>query len=152
MRLIVTLFILLLSVSACKKDSDAENVDPRDQYLGTYDVDYSSKTVIASAIDFSEDSGKGNITFTKGDAPNELKMAVIFDGFSSTTDVVKLSGTAFTMTRTRDQLSFGNKVYDAEFAGSGLFEGKNMTLTSVTKMNQSGTVVQWTRTYKGLKR
>ncbi|GAB3937870.1 hypothetical protein [Larkinella terrae] len=151
MRLIAIFFVLVLGFSSCKKGgSGAEDVDPREQYVGIYDIDYSSKTIIGS-IDFNEDSGKGTVTVSKGDAANEIKLAIAFPGVSST-EVAKLSGTKFTLNRTRDQLALGNKSYDAEFTGSGLFEGKNMTITSVTKMNQNGTVVQWTRAYKGSKR
>ncbi|GAB3901447.1 hypothetical protein GCM10028803_26160 [Larkinella knui] len=152
MRQIVILFILVLSIASCKKgDSEAENVDPREQYIGIYDIDYTSKTLIGT-IDFNEDSGKGLITFSKGDAANELKMTTEFPGLSSVTDVVKLDGTKFSINRTRDQMRLGNKQYDAEFLGSGLFEGKVVTVTSVTTVNQSGTVAKWTRSYKGSKR
>lgn len=152
MRLIVTLFILVLSISACKKGgSDLENVDPREQYYGAYDVDYSSKTLVG-AIDLNEDSGKGVLTFSKGEAANELKMTIEFTGFSTSTDVVKLDGTKFTVNRTRDQMTLGNKQYDAEFLSTGLFEGKLVTLTSVNTVNQNGTVVKWTRSYKGMRR
>jgi hypothetical protein len=152
MRLIVLLFILALSFSSCKKDgSGAENVDPREQYLGTYDIDYSSKTIIG-AIDFNEDSGKGTLTFVKGDAANELKMTTEFTNFSKTTDVVKLDGTKFTVSRTRNQMTLGNKQYDGEFLATGLFEGRLVTVTSVTTVNQNGTVVKWTQSYKGMRR
>ncbi|KAA9356791.1 hypothetical protein [Larkinella humicola] len=152
MRLIVVFFILVVGISSCKKsDSEAGNVDPREQYYGTYDIDYSSKTIIGS-IDFNEDSGKGVLTFSKGDASNELKMTTEFPGFSTAMDVVKLDGTKFTLNRTRDQMTLGNKQYDAEFLGTGLFEGKLVTVTSVTTLNQNGTVAKWTRSYKGMRR
>ncbi|MFC5408181.1 hypothetical protein ACFPMF_02580 [Larkinella bovis] len=154
MRIIVTLFILLLSVSACKKGgSAAEDVDPREQYLGTYDIDYTSKTSVTPGWPtYSEDSGKGSLTFAKGDAANELRMTVEFPGFSTETDIVKLSGSQFTMSKNRGSILFGNKKYDGEFVGTGLFEGKNVTLTTVTKVSQDGSLLQWTQSYKGLKR
>ncbi|GAB3324773.1 hypothetical protein GCM10027299_22210 [Larkinella ripae] len=152
MRLVVTLFILVLSISACKKGgSSAEEVDPREQYVGTYDIDYSSTTVILPSIKFNEETNKGTIAFTKGEGANEMSMVISFPNFSAT-EIVKLSGTQFTMNRTRDKMPFGNKIYDAEFTGSGTFEGRNLTLTSITKLNEGGTVVQWNRAYKGLKR
>lgn len=153
MRLIATLFILVLSIASCKKGgSSGEDVDPREQYIGVYDVDYTSRTSVTPGFpNYSEDSGKGTITLAKGDAANEMKLTTEFPGVS-TADVVKLNGTQITVNRTRNNLSFGNKIYDGEYMASGAFEGKNLTLTAVTKVNQNGTLVEWTQSYKGLKR
>jgi hypothetical protein len=154
MRLIVVFFILVVGISSCKKsDSEADNVDPREQYLGSYDIDYTSKTSVTPGFpEFSEDQGEGGvITFTKAEASNELNMTIEFPGFSKSTDVVKLSGTKFTINRTRNKMIFGNKEYDGEYMGSGLFEGKTLTVTAVTKLTPSGLIVQWTQSYKGMR-
>ncbi|MFD1141068.1 hypothetical protein ACFQ4C_08105 [Larkinella insperata] len=153
MKRIAILFILVLSIASCKKGgSSGEDVDPREQYIGVYDIDYTSRTSVTPGFpNYSEDSGKGTITLAKGEAANEMKLTTEFPGLT-TTDVVKLNGAQFTVNRTRNNLSFGNKIYDGEYTGTGLFEGKNLTLTALTKVNQNGTLVEWTQSYKGAKR
>ncbi|GAB3271734.1 hypothetical protein GCM10027347_43180 [Larkinella harenae] len=149
MRLIVTLFILVLSISACKKGgSGSEDVDPREQYLGTYDVDYTTTTALAGFPEYGEGSGKASLTFAKGDATNELRMTIEFPGFSAKTEMVKLNGTQFTMNKTRNTMIINGKSYEGEFTGTGLFEGRNVTVSMITKASTA----QWNESYKGLKR
>ncbi|MGA0555085.1 hypothetical protein ACO2Q8_00415 [Larkinella sp. VNQ87] len=151
-RLVFLLFIFVASVSACKKSGSGEDVDPREQYLGVYDIDYSSKTSVTPGWPtYSEDAGEGTITITKADGANEMSLLINFDNYSST-ELVKLNGSEFTMNRTRDNLPFGNKVYDGEFTGTGRFEGNTITMNSVTKVSQNGGLVEWKRAYKGSKR
>ncbi|WP_128543634.1 hypothetical protein [Larkinella soli] len=152
MRRIVPFFLLLLLiVTSCKKGgSDIENVDPRDQYLGVYDVDYSSRTVVGT-INTNGDSGKGTITISKGNAADELQLAVVFPDYNGT-ELAKLNGSKFTMGRTRQQIKIYNATYDGEYNGTGSFDGKNLTITAVVKSNQNGTPIEWIQNWKGLRR
>lgn len=152
MKRVSLLFLVLLIGFGCTRKGPGDEVDPRDQYVGIYDVVFSSSTTIGP-FPGGEDKGTGTITVSKGDASNELRMQITFPPIDEN-NVATMSGTKFTLSKSRETLIIGGKSYDAEYAASGQFSdnGQDITITSITKVQEGGVTATRTGTFSGPKR
>jgi len=146
-------FLLLFGLTGCNKNNS--EVDPRVQYIGTFAIKYVSTTTVGSGTDpVGNDSGEGTITFSQGNANDELVTVINFPGYSDT-EIAKVNGSQFTLNKTRNTLWFNGQSYDGEYVATGTISGRNLTINATTRAIVGGTVggtqVIWTQTYQGVK-
>ncbi len=161
-----TLLIALLVVgsltTACKTSGSGSDVDPRDQYVGTYeggDGSYNSAISFASLPPF-EEKGKSTITITKSINPKEIYLDISNRPLKVTAE---LNGTKFTVVdRTSDQINvvFNGQqyVYDGNYTATGAFDvdqasGKNLVaINAVTETLQLGTTIRRVETIVAIRK
>ena len=142
-------FLLLFGLTACKKDNSDPDVDPRQQYLGTFAINYSSTTTVGGQPNGS-DSGQGSITFSPGSATDELQMVINFPNYADSV-VAKINDSQFTLERTRNKVQYLGQTYDGEYIGTGSISGQTLMVNATTRANANGSDIIWTQLYKGTK-
>ncbi len=152
-----TTFLALLVVgsfaTACKKSGGADDVDPRDQYVGTY-VGTSRRTYYVSADIFQGPMpGTSTTTVTKASNPKEIYIenTVVFNGGFTGGYTVKvtaeLDGANFTVIdKSTDQIELPSGKVDSDYTATGVFDTstKQMAYSSTARALRNG--AQYSRT------
>ncbi|GAB3886775.1 hypothetical protein [Spirosoma agri] len=157
--LFIAVTLLTFFTTACKKSgSGGSDVDPRDQYVGTYeggDKGYQSIITI-STIPFTE-YGAATIVVTKGANPKEIYIEAARQSFKVTAE---LNGTNFTVIdKSTNQIfiPFGNTTYTGSYKATGVFDvdqatgKKAIAINATTETLEQGTAVRKAETYTGLR-
>lgn len=137
-------FALIGSLTtACKKSGlGGADVDPRDQYVGTYDGGYTSTTLINNSLPASDpEAGKVQITVAKAQTANQVYMELVFNGTAKQALTAELTDATFTVIdKQSEPLVFGGKTYDAKYTAQGQFvvKDKAFTLNTVAETLQLG--------------
>ena len=158
-RLLRLSFLVLLIGSlttACKKSGGTDDVDPRDQYVGTYvgsDKAYQS-VITVGTIPFNPEYGTTNLTVSKGSNPKEI---YIEDSKLSLKVTAELDGVNFTVTDKNSGQIFvpPSNTYTGPYTATGVLgkeqaSGKNViVLTAVTEALKNGTTIRKVETFNG---
>lgn len=117
--------------TACKKSGGADDVDPRDQYIGVYDGNYTSTLYINNTLPASgPEAGKVQITVTKAQAANQVYMELLFNSTAKQTLTAELTDSTYSVIDKRTEpLAFGGKTYEAAYTAQGQFLAKSKTVT-----------------------
>ena len=146
---------LIVSVTTgCKKSGlGGADVDPRDQYLGTY-AGTSRRTLYVSADIFQGPiPGTSTTTISKSLNANEvyIENTVVYNGGFTGGYTVKvtatLDGTNFTVIDKRtDQIDLPNGKVDSDYAATGVFDAntKQIVYSSTARALRNG--AQYSRT------
>ena len=151
---LLALALIASLTTACKKSVfGGADVDPRDQYVGTYDGT-SRRTYYVSADIFQGPiPGTSTTTVTKSSNPGEIYIEnkVVFNGGYSGGYTVKvtatLDGANFTVIDKRaDQIDLLNGKVDSDYAASGTFDAatKQFVYSATARALRNG--AQYTRT------
>lgn len=126
--------------TACKKSGiGGVDVDPRDQYVGTYDGGYQVSTLVNSSFESNRESGKITVTVTKSEVANQFYLDLLFNGVTGQKLTAELAGNAFTVIdKQSETLTFDGKTYTAKYTATGQFTEKVITVNTVTETLQSG--------------
>lgn len=132
--------LLVTLTTACKKSGlGGADVDPRNQYVGTYEGGYQASTLINNSLESNRESGKITITVTKSETANQFYLDLLFNGVTNQKLTAELVGNAFTVIdKQSETLSFDGKNYTAKYTATGQFTDKVITLNTVTETLQSG--------------
>lgn len=119
------LFFMLLAglTTACKTSGSepGEEIDPRDQYVGVYDTEFTGKLMIGTNFVYASESGKGTITVTKSTVPQEIYLETAFPGNNEKL-TAELNGAQFTIIdKKSERLQIGQTTVDGEYKGTGSF-------------------------------
>ena len=158
---VVMALVLLGSLTtSCKKKggSDAD-IDPREQYVGTYaggDRGYQSVIAIG-ALQFNPEFGPTTITVSKSSNPKEIYIESASQALKVTAE---LTGENFTVIDKNSNQIFvpPNNNYTGSYKATGVF-GKDQTsgnlaivLTATTETLKDGTAIRKVETYNGTKK
>lgn len=132
--------LLVTLTTACKKSGlGGADVDPRNQYAGTYEGGYQTATLVNNSLESNRESGKITITVTKSETANQFYLDLLFNGVTNQKLTAELVGNAFTVIdKQSETLSFDGKNYTAKYTATGQFTDKVITLNTVTETLQSG--------------
>ena len=135
----LTLLVIGSLTTACKKSGGAGDVDPRDQYVGTYSGTYRNTIYIVEDIFGEPISGTSTITVTKGSNPKEIYVEVVTVGDRTGDKTLKvtaeLDGANYTVIdKNTDSIPIGNPV-SSDYTASGAFDSntKQASYTSVAR-------------------
>ncbi|WP_338870046.1 hypothetical protein WBJ53_21725 [Spirosoma sp. SC4-14] len=159
-RSLRTLFVAITLVGSlttgCKKSGSGSDVDPRDQYVGTYDggaQGYQSVISLGS-IALNPEYGATTIVVTKGANANEIYIEASEQSYKVTAE---LSGSSFTVIdKTSGQIFIPpSNTYTGDYKATGVFgvdqatTKKAIAITATTETLKDGTSVKKTETYTG---
>lgn len=136
--------VLLISVTtACKKSGiGGADVDPRDQYVGTYDGGYTSTTLINNSLPVGEpEAGTAQITVSKAQTANQVYVELVFNGAAKQSVTAELTDATFTVIdKQSEPLVFGGQTYNARYTAQGQFvvKDKAFTMNTVAETLQKG--------------
>ncbi|AUD04400.1 hypothetical protein [Spirosoma pollinicola] len=151
--IVLVLFVIGSLTTACKKSGGADDVDPRDQYAGTY-VGTSRRTFYVSADIFQGPiPGVSTTTVTKASNPKEIYIenTVVFNGGFTGGYTVKvtaeLDGSTFTVIdKSTDQIDLPSGKVDSDYTATGVFDTstKQIVYSSTARALRNG--AQYSRT------
>ncbi|QIP16090.1 hypothetical protein G8759_27370 [Spirosoma aureum] len=154
--MLVAVTIIGCFTTACKKSSSGSDVDPRDQYVGTYDGgDKGYQSIITvGAVTFNPEYGTASIVVTKGSNPKEL---YIESGQQSYKVTAELDGANFTVIDKSSSQIFipPSNTYTGTYKATGVFgvdqaSGKNaIAITATTETLKDGSSIRKTEIYTG---
>jgi hypothetical protein len=126
--------------TGCKNSGiGGSDVDPRDQYVGTYDGGYQASTLVNNSLESNRESGKITITVSKSEVANQFYLDLLFNGVTSQKLTAELSNNTFTVIdKQSETLLFDGKNYPAKYTATGQFAEKDIVVNTVTETLQSG--------------
>ena len=145
--------------TACKKSSSGSDVDPRDQYVGTYeggDKGYQS-VITLGTLALNPEYGASTIVVTKGSNAKEIYIESSKQSYKVTAE---LSGESFTVIdKTTGQIFVPpSNNYNGAYKATGVF-GKDqasgklaIVVTATTETLKDGTAVRKVETYNGVQK
>lgn len=146
--ILISLSVLLLSIvfNSCKKSDD---VDPREQYLGTYSVTANSlagttNQPVAAISNLTNDV----LEVTRSDADNGLSFTLAGKRFS----LVSLDGSYFFFTMSEKAKASNGSEYWVNYDGTGAFSGKDVSMNLAVDYTVSGVNVKSIIAIKGKKK
>ncbi|GAB3569677.1 hypothetical protein GCM10027578_24580 [Spirosoma luteolum] len=140
--LVVTLLSCLVLTTACKKSGSGSDVDPRDQYVGTYDGGYQASTLINNSLESSRESGTLVINVTKSQVDNQLYLALTFNNTTKQNLTAELSGASFTIIdKQKETIAFDGKSYDANYSATGQFVTNTIAINTTAETLQAGITI-----------
>ena len=157
LRLSLLALLLIGSLTtACKKSGGGNDVDPRDQYVGTYigsNRGYQSIITIGT-VPFDPEYGTTNLTVSKGSNPKEI---YIEDSKLSLKVTAELDGVNFTVIDKNSGQIFvpPSNTYTGPYTATGVFgkdqaSGKSaIAMTATTEALKNGTAIRKVETFNG---
>ncbi|GAB3711370.1 hypothetical protein GCM10027592_48860 [Spirosoma flavus] len=142
-------------VSGCKKNGGSgTDVDPRDQYVGTYDGGYQSSIKLAT-LEFPPETGTTSIVITKGANAKEIYIEVKLNRPFKVT--AELEGNGFkVIDRSRDQITVnvnGKATnFEGDFSATGVFDKNQIAITTTTETVQTGSTISRIEAITGTKK
>lgn len=138
----LTLLILGSLTTACKKSGGADAVDPRDQYVGVYDGNYTSTIYVNNTFSAGDpEAGKVQITVSKAQAANQVYLELLFNNTTKQTLTAELTDATYTIIdKGSEPLVFVGKTYQADYTAQGQFvvQDKSITLNTKAETLQQG--------------
>ena len=137
-NLFLALCFIGFCTTACKKaGSGSGEIDPRDQYVGTYDGGYTTQTLLNNALPYSDEAGKVTIAVSKSQAIDELYLDFTFNSTTKERRTAQLTENKFTITDKQSETIYfgtdskGSPVgYDAAYTANGQFTENNLLITT----------------------
>ena len=151
------LAIALISTvtTGCKKSGlGGADVDPRDQYVGTYDGGYQASTLVNNSLESSRESGKITFSVTKSTVDKQLYIDLLYNGTTSQKVTAELTeNNGFTVIdKQSDTIQFDGKTYPGKYTATGQFVAKVITMNTVTETLQSGVTLSRRGSLSGTKK
>ena len=152
-----TLLLALLVVggltTSCKKSGGSDpEIDPRDQYVGTYTGNYRNTIYVVEDIASGPRAGTATATITKGSNPKEIYLEIVtasdINGDKKLNVTAELDGVNFAVIdKTTDTIPIGNPV-SSDYTASGVFDPntKLFSYSSVARAVRNG--AQYRQTYE----
>lgn len=137
---LLALLLIGSLVTACKKSGGVDAVDPRDQYVGTYDGGYQASTLVNNSLETNRESGTAKITVSKAQTMNQLYLELLFNGVAKQNVTIELSEKSFTVIdKQTESLVFDGKTYaSAKYTATGQFVDKTIVMNTTVETLQSG--------------
>lgn len=141
--------------TACKKSGlGGADVDPRDQFVGTYDGGYQASTLVNNSLESSRESGKVTITITKSEVAKQFYIDLLFNGTSSQKLTAEMTDNTFAIIdKQSETLVFDGKPYpNSKYTATGQFVEKDFLMNTVTETLASGVTISRRGSISGTKK
>jgi hypothetical protein len=141
--------------TACKKSGlGGADVDPRDQFVGTYDGGYQASTLVNNSLESSRESGKVTVTITKSEVAKQFYIDLLFNGTSSQKLTAEMTDNTFTVIdKQSETLVFDGKPYpNSKYTATGQFVEKDFLMNTVTETLASGVTISRRGSITGTKK
>lgn len=124
----------LFALAACSKPAD---VDPRENMVGTYMVNYQSTMKNQTTGQTLNNAGSTSVSVQKGSGATDLTVTNSDGQFKAT-----VSGNGFEIAQQNVPVTFSGNTFSFVVAGSGSVNGKTLTLNYSMVGNVSGQTLQ----------
>ncbi|QJW89563.1 hypothetical protein HNV11_09305 [Spirosoma taeanense] len=154
-RSLRNLFVVSLAISAltsaCKQSGSSEpEIDPREQYVGTYVGGYQSIIRFGGA-ELKPESGTISVGVSKGSNPKEIYIDVAANRPYKVT--AELNGSNFTVIdRNKDQIFVQGTTFDGDYKATGVFDQNQIAIATTTESLQGGTLISRSESITGTKK
>ena len=141
---VLALVVIGSLTTACKK-SGGSDVDPRDQYVGTYTGGYQT-TFNVGGVESAPESGTTTITITKGTKDREIYIEAAMPRPQPLKVTAQLDDTGKNFTvidRTQDQMAVLSKTFTGDFTATGVFDQSQIAISTTTQTVQGGRVARY---------
>ncbi len=151
----MALFLLVSLTTSCKKIGGTDpDIDPRAQYVGTYEGGISSSLNVGG---FEGVTQTGSATTVVTSAPNPRELYVEVNSSLGRPTPLKLTAEltdkGFTVIdRKTDQMNVLGKVVEGTFTAMGVLAGKELAITITTEGLSTGTAVKRNESVSGTKK
>jgi len=146
-NVLMALLVVSTLTTSCKKSGGSDpDIDPREQYVGTYDGDYRI-TIYIGSDGLTPDVGKINVAVTKASNPKEMYFDMSYDGNVKERVTAELNGDTFTIIdKKTDQITLTptNRV-NSDYAATGSFTSTQLLLNASANALRNGT--QYSKKY-----
>lgn len=141
--------LLLGALASCKQSGggmDAQ-IDPRDQYVGSYQGGYSGQVTTGSFVS-SIFSGSALITVEKATAPKEVTLTVVYNkgqAFENSEKLTaELTARKFVIIDKRiEKVTSGPTTYELPYTATGEFTEKSQfVMTTSSEIERGGTTLK----------
>ncbi|GAB3032890.1 hypothetical protein [Spirosoma pulveris] len=147
---ILALAFLGLLTTACKKSGGVDDVDPRDQYIGTYEGGYQSVIRFGGA-ELKPETGTTTVTVTKSSNAKEIYIDI--KGNRPYQVTAELNGASFNVIdRTQDQIYVQGTTFTGNYSATGVFDKNQFAMSTTTETLQGGTVISRAESIMGVKK
>ncbi|WP_077133918.1 hypothetical protein [Spirosoma montaniterrae] len=153
-RGLLALLVVGTLTTACKKSGGSDDVDPRDQYVGTYEGGIASSLNVGG-FEGTSQTGTSTIIITKGSNPKEILIDTQMSlGRPTPLKVTaELEGSTFrVIDRNKDQMNVLGVTVEGEFKATGVLEKNQVAITATTEGLRTGAVVKRTEQISGTKK
>lgn len=139
-KALLALALLVSVTTACKKSGlGGADVDPRDQYVGTYEGGYQAASTVNNALPYDEEAGTMAVTVSKSQAANQLYIELVFNATTKQNLTAELVNNEFkVIDKQNEPIKFNGRNYDGQYSATGQFVEKAITINTVTETLQSG--------------
>lgn len=155
-NLLMVALIVGIFTSACKKSGSGSDVDPRDQYVGTYDggtKGYQS-VITLGTLSLAPEYGATTLVVSKGSNPKEIYIEAANQSLKVTGELTDAGFTVIDKTSGQIFIPPSN-TFTGSYKATGVFgkdqaSGKNaIVLTATTETLKDGTAIRKVETYNG---
>ena len=144
-NVLMVLLVMGSLITACKK-SGGSDVDPRDQYVGTYEGQFRI-TINIGADALSSEGGASTTTITKGANPKEIYLETVYNNSYTEKVTAELNSPNFTVIdKNSDQITLNNTKITSDYNATGVFEKNQFAYSASAKALRNGT--QYSKTYE----
>ncbi len=150
------LMLLLIGslTTACKKSGGSDDIDPRDQFVGTYEGGIASSLNVGG-FEGTSQTGTSTITITKGANAKEILIDAQMSLGRPTPFKVTAEVDGFTfrvIDRNKDQMNVLGVTVEGEFKATGVIEKNQVAITATTEGLRTGAAVKRTEQISGTKK
>jgi len=141
---LIALFVIGSLATGCKRLGSESDVDPREQYLGTY-AGGAQISINVGGFEYTPESATMVVTVTKAANDNEVYLDKNYNNGALTERVTaQLTGTTFKVIYKTRNIIRVNAITQVEgdYSSQGVLENNQIAMTSVTEARQSGAVVR----------
>ncbi|QJD79693.1 hypothetical protein [Spirosoma rhododendri] len=140
--LLFALLTILSLATGCKTSGSADEVDPRDQYIGTYDGGYQASTFVNNSRESNRETGTVSVAITKTQVANQLYFNITFNGATKQTLTAELNGNAFTIIdKQSESFIYDGQSINGTYKASGQFTDNVLALNTVVENLDGGVTV-----------
>lgn len=142
-----------LLTTSCKKSGGTDpDIDPREQYVGSYSGGFQIGINLAG-IDLKPESGTAVVTISKAPNPKEIYVETTYNNALTEKLTAELTGSTFkVIDRTKDVITVNTTKYEGDYTSTGVFENNQVGITTVTEVRVPGGVVRRTGSITGTKK
>lgn len=154
-RLLPALLLLVALTTSCKKSGGSDpDVDPREQYVGTFEGGMTSSLNVGG-FEGTAQTGTATTVITKAANPRELYIDVTSSLGRPTPFklTAELTDKGFTVIdRKTDQMNVLGKTVEGTFTATGVLAGSQLSITATTEGLSTGATVRRNESISGTKK
>lgn len=158
-QLLIAVLVISGLTTACKKSGGSDpDIDPRDQYVGTYTGTYRNTIYLVEDMYDEPKAGTATVVITKGSNPKEIYVEILTAGDRTGNRTLKvtaeLNGVNYTIIDKNTDVIPLPRPADSDYSATGVFESNTnqFSYASVARAVRNGLQIRQTYEILGTKK